>query len=154
MEVKQYFMRLFRYGKYVLYTRMVVLKSGVKLPIFFFRFHTPKSGYATTLPEGYIVKENETSHMPYLKKEKPPTSNKNIEPKRAPQSIIYVVNSSHNDTVQGNWSVKSKQKIFSNHTTKRSALKKAREIALQGNARVIVQNINGRFSYSFKPKRQ
>lgn len=81
-EVKQYFIRLFRYGKYVLYTRMVVLRSGVRLPIFFFSSHTPKSGYATSLPQGYIVKENETSHMPYLKKEKQTALKNDIGRKR------------------------------------------------------------------------
>ena len=153
-EVKEYFARMLRYGKYVLYTRMVTLKSGLQLPIYFFSSHTPKSGHPTSLPDGYIVKENETSHMPYLKKDHP---NKTIKKRDAKTSkrdrmVIYVVNASHTDRINGSWAVKGHNQIFSSHPTKRLAIKKAREVALQKHATVMVQNTNGRFSYGFKPK--
>jgi len=153
-EVKEYFSRLYHYGKYALYTRMVTLKSGLQLPIYFFSSHTPKSGRPTTLPDGYVVQENDTSHMPYLKKEnsehKP--KKKQEEPENQTHGTIYVVNSSHNDAVKGSWAVKNHKKIFSSHPTKRLALKKARELALKQHTSVLVQNTNGKFSYGFKPK--
>lgn len=39
-----YFSEFYKYGKYILYTRMVKLKSGLILPIFFFSSHRPHSG--------------------------------------------------------------------------------------------------------------
>lgn len=154
-EVKEYFSRLYQYGKYILYTKLVTLKSGLQLPIYFFSSHTPKSGHPAPLPEGYIVKENETSHMPYLKKQV--KTNKATKKQRQTQQethgTIYVVNSSHNDAIKGSWAVKDQKTFFSSHPTKRLALKKAREIALKQHTSVLVQDTHGKFSYGFKPKR-
>jgi hypothetical protein len=56
----------YHYGKYTLYMRIVKLKSGTQLPIYFFSKKKPKSGKPAILPEKYLVKENSRSHMPYL----------------------------------------------------------------------------------------
>ncbi|HEC95115.1 MAG TPA: DUF2188 domain-containing protein [Thermoplasmatales archaeon] len=66
--VKEYFKNIFRYGKYTLYKREVVLKSGKKLTIYFFSEHEPKSGTPCAMPEGYTVVFNPRSNMPYLEK--------------------------------------------------------------------------------------
>ncbi|HEC82102.1 MAG TPA: DUF2188 domain-containing protein [Thermoplasmatales archaeon] len=66
--VKKYFSNIFRYGKYTLYKREVVLKSGKKLTIYFFSEHEPKSGVPTAMPDGYTVGINPRSNMPYLEK--------------------------------------------------------------------------------------
>jgi len=78
---------------------MVKIKSGMVLPIFFFSSHHPHSGIRTQLPKGYIVKENPTSHMPYLKKETQNLSKNNTIPKQSiniKKPVIYVVNHSKN----------------------------------------------------------
>ncbi len=153
-QVKQYFSRMYQYGKYILYTQIVTLKSGLQLPIYFFSSHIPKNGHQTTLPEGYIVKENKKSHMPYLQKkaqnifiEKSHGKNKDrIHP------VIYVINNPQTDTKKESWAVRQHKRILSTHPTKQLAIDKAREVAEQQKATVMVQNINGRFSYGFKPK--
>jgi len=58
----------FHYKKYTLYMRIVRLKSGVSLPIYFFSKKRPKSGKPALLPDKYDVKESNRSHMPYLVK--------------------------------------------------------------------------------------
>jgi hypothetical protein len=58
----------YHYGKYTLYTRIVKLKSGTELPIYFFSKKKPRSGKPTPLPEKFLVKESDRSHMPYLVK--------------------------------------------------------------------------------------
>ena len=65
---REYFRNIFRYGKYTLYRREVVLKSGKKLTIYFFSEHEPKSGVPCAMPEGYTVGINPRSNMPYLEK--------------------------------------------------------------------------------------
>lgn len=61
--------RAFKHGKYTLYMRVVNLKSGVQLPIYFFSKKKPKSGKPVNqLPSNFIVKENKRSRMPYLRK--------------------------------------------------------------------------------------
>ncbi len=147
-----FFTQIYRYGKYILYTRIVYLKSGMKIPIYFFSSHPPKSGHPTSLPEKYAVFENPRSHMPYLKKKHTSTSkNQNITPV-SPKKVLYVVNNSNQSALKGQWSIRSKQKIISNHRTKQTAIKKARYLARKQQARVLVQNTNGRFSYGFKPR--
>jgi len=66
--VKKYFVKVFRYGEWTLYKRVVTLKSGKTLTIYFFSKHIPHSGEPTVMPEGYTVGINERSNMPYLKK--------------------------------------------------------------------------------------
>jgi len=53
-----YFTQFFLYGKYMLYTRIVKLKSGIILPIYFFSSHKPKSGIPSQFPQDYLIKEN------------------------------------------------------------------------------------------------
>jgi len=51
-----------------LYKRIIQLKNGYSMPIYFFSIKKPKSGKPSSLPNEYIVKENKRSHMPYLTK--------------------------------------------------------------------------------------
>lgn len=150
-EAQEFFQRFFQYGKYILYTRMVQLKSGLQLPIYFFSSHHPKSGHPTDLPEKYTVKENPRSQMPYLKKKE---TNQAKQKQETPVKtrVIYVVNNASHETRQGPWTVRTKQKTISNHKTKQMAIKKARLLAKKQQGRVLVQNTDGRFSYGFKPK--
>ena len=159
--VRVYFKKIFKYGKYVLYTKLVTLRSGLQLPIYFFSSKTPKSGHPTSLPEGYTVKENEKSHMPYLKKKQTQlkakkqskSTAKKIEKKEEePVEIIYVVNNGHDKDHDEPWVVKSHTKIYKHATTKQKAIQIARDLARKLKARVLVQNANGKFSYGFKPR--
>jgi len=155
--VASYFSDFFKYGKYILYTRMVKIKSGMVLPIFFFSSHHPHSGIRTQLPKGYIVKENPTSHMPYLKKETQNLSKNNTIPKQSiniKKPVIYVVNHSKNPKYVEKWACLSNQHIISQHQTKKEALKHARNLAQKKKARILVQNIHGKFIYGFKPRMQ
>ncbi len=152
-QVKQYFSKMFRYGKYVLYTQMVTLKSGRQLPIYFFSDHISKSGQLTPLPEGYIVKENEKSHMPYLRKndQSQPLKKSKGENKKVIRTKIYVIKNHQSDSEES-WVIRLNKKTLSSHQTKQLAINKAREIAIEHHAIVMVQNTNGQFSYGFKPK--
>ena len=58
----------FKYGKWTLYMKIVHLKSGITLPIYFFSKKKPKSGKPASLPDKYSVEINQRSHMPYLKR--------------------------------------------------------------------------------------
>jgi len=53
---------------YHLYKREVKLKSGKSQIIYFFSKRKPRSGKRCALPEGYIVRINKRSGMPYLRK--------------------------------------------------------------------------------------
>jgi hypothetical protein len=154
---KKYFNRFFYYGKYVLYSRYVKLKSGLSLPIFFFSPHTPKSGSPSSLPEGYIIKENPRSHMPYLKKISHKNSIKKLKndeiKENKKNNVLYVIYKPKKDRKNmSKWVILNNDKILSNHRKKQTAIKRARIYALKNNCRVLVKNINGRFSYGFKPK--
>jgi hypothetical protein len=148
--VKKYFIQIFKYGKYILYTRYVKLKSGRELPIFFFSSHIPKSGTPTTLPNGYEIRKNPRSNMPYLKKsnktkyQEIKQENYNTSPKKP--DVIYVVNRIQPGN-RGNWLIKTKNKIISSHRTKKTAIKKATTLSKKTKSRILVQNKNGRFSY-------
>ena len=154
-SVKKYFYKIYQYGKYILYTRYVKLKSGKELPIFFFSSHAPKSGSQTQLPEGYTVKENPKSHMPYLKKieptKKPIKKSLPLKINSKKTDIIYVVNRLQPGKNRGNWAVRYEKKIYSSHRTKKVAIKNARIIAKRMAGRILVQNTNRRFSYGFNP---
>jgi len=153
---KKYFYKICCYGKYVLYSRYVKLKSGLSLPIFFFSTHTPKSGIPTSLPDGYMINENPRSHMPYLKKIKYKNtiniSKKDIKEEPEKRKVLYVVYTLKKGSKTGNWVVKNENKILSNHITKQDAIKKARALAIKQNYRVMVKNTDGHFSYGFKPR--
>lgn len=71
---------------------------------------------------------------------------------RKPPNVIYVVSKPQPGQVKGDWAVRSHYKIFSHHRTKQAAIKKARTIALQKEATVLVQNTDGTFSDGFKPR--
>jgi len=66
--VIKYFVDVFTYGEYTLYTREVELNSGRIVTIYFFSKHVPKSGTPSPMPEGYEVGINERSNLPYLQK--------------------------------------------------------------------------------------
>jgi hypothetical protein len=152
-----YFKKIYRYGKYILYTKLVTLRSGINLPIYFFSWKTPKSGHPTTLPEGYTVKENENSHMPYLKKvnpeikQKKQTESMNMKTESS-TDIIYVVINGHDKHHDKPWVIKGNDTIYKYSHTKQEAIQTARKIAQKLKARVLVQNMNGKFSYGFTPK--
>ncbi|KAA0003904.1 MAG: hypothetical protein FE048_00450 [Thermoplasmata archaeon] len=54
--------------EYTLYTREVKLKGGKIQRIYFFSARKPKSGVPTDKPEGYNVKVNLKTGLPFLKK--------------------------------------------------------------------------------------
>lgn len=150
---KTYFKKICSYGKYILYTRFVKLKSGISLPIYFFSKHLPKSGTPTSLPDGYIINENPKSHMPYLKKIRNNDANykSDNKEKNEKNQVIYVIKIPKKGTKMGKWVIKNKDKILSSHRTKQAAIKNARKIAIRKKYRVLVKNINGKFSFGFKP---
>ena len=150
-EVKKFFYKIYRYGKYTLYTIEIELKSGKKQPIFFFSPRTPKNGIPTAMPEGYKIKENLRSHMPYLKKiEK--LQKKDNSLKKQKNNVLYVVKYVNSDRKNIKWAVRSKNKLISYHIKKQAALKNARKIAKDKKLRILVQKTNGQFSYGFKTK--
>jgi len=71
---------------------------------------------------------------------------------RKPANVIYVVSKPQPGQVKGDWAVRSHYKIFSHHRTKQAAIKQARKIALERDATVLVQNMDGTFSNGFKPR--
>jgi hypothetical protein len=60
----------YRYGFYILYSKLVQLKNGKKQRIYFFSKRKPKSGIPSNFPEGFSVEVSTRSGLPYLKKEK------------------------------------------------------------------------------------
>jgi len=73
---------------------------------------------------------------------------------RKPANIIYVVSKPQPGQVKGDWAVRSHRKIFSHHRTKQAAISNARSIALEKDATVLVQNMDGTFSNGFKPRKK
>lgn len=71
---------------------------------------------------------------------------------RKKANVIYVVSKPQPGQVKGDWAVRSHYKIFSHHRTKQAAIKKARKIAVEKKATVLVQNVDGTFSNGFKPR--
>ncbi len=71
---------------------------------------------------------------------------------RKQAKVLYVVSKPTPGQVHGDWAVRSHGKIYSHHRTKKNAVKKAREIALKRDATVIVQNMDGTFQKSYKPR--
>ncbi|HEX08499.1 MAG TPA: hypothetical protein ENG38_01655 [Thermoplasmatales archaeon] len=55
---------------YRLYKKEVKLRSGKVQTIYFFSRKRPKSGRQCALPDGYTVKINKRSGMPYLRKKR------------------------------------------------------------------------------------
>lgn len=81
---------------------------------------------------------------------------RNIESSESkkPSNVIYVVSKPQPGQVKGDWAVRSHGKIYSHHRKKEVAIKQARKIAEGKNATVLVQNIDGTFSQSYKPKQK
>jgi hypothetical protein len=73
---------------------------------------------------------------------------------RKPANVVYVVSKPQPGQVKGDWAVRSHYKIFSHHRTKQAAIKKARTIAAEKEATVLVQNTDGTFSTGFKPRKK
>lgn len=73
---------------------------------------------------------------------------------RKPSNVIYVVSKPQPGQVKGDWAVRSHGKIFSHHRTKEVAIKKAREIARERDATVLIQRMDGTFSEGFKPRKK
>ncbi len=62
-------MEAFTFGEFRLYTRMVELSTGRQQRIYFFAKSEPKSGAPCALPEGYVVEENLTTGLPFLRRD-------------------------------------------------------------------------------------
>ena len=86
------------------------------------------------------------NHLKELKKI-PKTNNS-----RKSSNVIYVIINPQPGQVRGDWSVRKKNKIYSNHRTKMNAINEARKIARKCKATVMVQNMNGLFIKTFKPR--
>ena len=152
---------VYHHGKYTLYTRKVTLKGGRTVTIYFFSGKKPKSGKPCSMPEGYEVGINTRSNMPYLKKKKKQKIKKTSKvtavdekKKKKPSNVIYVVNKPQPGEVRGDWAVRGHGKIYSHHKTKETAVKKARTIAKQKDATVMIQKTDGTFSKGFHPKKK
>jgi hypothetical protein len=150
--------KIFTYKDYTLYKRVVELKSGKTVTIHFFSKHKPHSGTPTSMPEGYDVGVNSRSNLPYLyKTKKQETQKKETEEQknnnnRKPSNVIYVVSKPQPGQVKGDWAVRGHGKIYSHHRTKVNAVKQARKIAKEKKSTVLVQNTDGTFRQSFKPR--
>jgi len=66
--------------------------------------------------------------------------------------VIYVLINPQPGQVRGDWSVRENGKVYSNHRTKKKAIEEARKVARKFNAIVKVQNMDGLFNKSFKPR--
>jgi hypothetical protein len=155
--------KVYKHGKYTLYTRKIKLKNvGRLIDIYFFSSHKPKSGTPCAMPEGYEVGVNPRTKMPFLKKkgksektvelvevEKPESE----EAHKRPSNVIYVVNRPQPGQVKGDWAVRSHGKIYSHHRTQENAIKEAKKIAKQKDATVMIQGVDGKFREGFKPKK-
>ena len=77
-----------------------------------------------------------------------------IPPPKKPPNVIYVVSRPQPGQVKGDWAVRGHGKIYSHHRLKESAITQARKIAKQKGATVLIQNTDGTFSGSYKPKQK
>jgi len=60
----------FKHGDYTLYQKEILTKSGKKRIVRFFSKSEPEEGQAIELPEGYEVKKNKKTGIPFLRKKK------------------------------------------------------------------------------------
>ena len=60
----------YKYGEYTLYKKEISTSKGKKRVIHFFSKKIPAEGEAIDIPEGYEVKENKRTGLPYLSKKK------------------------------------------------------------------------------------
>lgn len=73
----------FRYGEYALYRREVPWSGGGTRIIHFFDDKPPKEGEACDLPDGYEVRVNDRTGMPYLVRSKTPGERVRVKVVRA-----------------------------------------------------------------------
>ena len=59
---------IFKYGDYVLYQKKIKIDKDVERKIHFFSKVEPDDGVSVKLPEGYIVKVNKKTGVPYLRR--------------------------------------------------------------------------------------
>jgi ribosomal protein S13 len=69
-EQKQKETKTYRYGAYVLYRKEITVSPGKKRTIHFFSRTEPEDGGSVDLPEGYEVKVNKKTGVPYIRKKK------------------------------------------------------------------------------------
>lgn len=69
---------------------------------------------------------------------------------RKQANVLYVVSKPTPGQIHGDWAVRSHGQIYSHHRTKKNAVKKARELASNSGATVLVQNMDGTFRTSYK----
>ena len=61
----------FRYKNWILYKSKIILENGSKRTIHFFSKYRPNKGEPCDLPKGFIVKINERTGLPFLRKDIP-----------------------------------------------------------------------------------
>ena len=61
---------VFTYGEYTLYRKEIMLQSNKKRIIHFFSKDKPEDGETVELPEGYEVKTNKKTGVPYISRKK------------------------------------------------------------------------------------
>ena len=69
-EQKQKETKTYRYGDYALYRKEIKVGPGKKRTIHFFSRTEPEDGGPVNLPEGYEVKVNKKTGVPYIRKKK------------------------------------------------------------------------------------
>ena len=69
-EQKQKETKTYRYGEYALYRKEIKVGPGKKRTIHFFSRTEPEDGGPVDLPEGYEVKVNKKTGVPYIRKKK------------------------------------------------------------------------------------
>ena len=60
----------FRCKNWILYKNKIILENGSKRTIHFFSKYRPNKGESCDLPKGFIVKINERTGLPFLRKNK------------------------------------------------------------------------------------
>lgn len=60
----------FQHGDYTLYARDVELATGNNQRIYFFARGRPSAGTPSPLPDGYVVRENEKTGLPFLARDR------------------------------------------------------------------------------------
>jgi hypothetical protein len=69
-EQKQKEIKIYRFGDYALYRKEITVSPGKKRTIHFFSRTEPEDGEPVYLPEGYEVKMNKKTGVPYIRKKK------------------------------------------------------------------------------------
>ena len=60
----------FRYENWILYKSKIILENGSNRTIHFFSKYRPNNEESCDLPKGFIVKINERTGLPFLRKDK------------------------------------------------------------------------------------